>query len=783
MVSKIVGQEEWRAMKSADPNAATTFRAVVQDMGVRFSDNKYVWVGFPEEEQCLVRAVWESSERRVPFDNVASTVGPAKYALMEGACGSLAGVVVELEQKVRQFGITVEFSAFTLGTSPVVISDGRVLSWVVAGVERTLALWREEADLVSDTFPVGVDCEGELERGNVALLQLAIGLSPFAEASSSSSPPTPPMSLPPPLPTLLFHLDAMDEATRKDAVSFLSRFFNHPAVVVVMHDARADAIGLAALDPPIFLRRMEVFDTQVALSVVSPQSPSEAGLNDMLLGCHLPQNEHKSAMHVRFDTQGDDVWGGDLDDNAVAYAAADVDHLVSAYVRLTTALETKRTNSADVVARSRARLSDPLGALPSSTHNEASSSSERNVCLVRGKPSLAPGSAKEELLVVDAVCKALPLSVGAELQAAIARLHHAGGDLVELILDIGRPVGLRSSGGHTDGETEWARGWMYLTETAVLGLRDVARVERALVWLSLSTSDSGSSGSGGEKEEVQKAVENLDLEAAWTSDNRMGIGGTLHRISRAQRGGMTTMLTVRIGRHYAGNAMLLLSSQLAAVVESVQSSAGSHSILLVGPPCSGKTTLLRDVVAGLGASLGPAVVVVDTSGEIGGSGLAPHPSLGLARRAFVDVREHQYQDLLEVVQNHTPGVVVVDEVRDTREATSVATISQRGVCVIATAHGNSLGDVVRNRALRDLVGGVAEVTLSAGEAAKASSGGRKAARQRSGPSPFATIVQVSALNEIRIVADVNGAIDAVLASGDDASIEPFIRTFRLSGDK
>ena len=137
-----------------------------------------------------------------------------------------------------------------------------------------------------------------------------------------------------------------------------------------------------------------------------------------------------------------------------------------------------------------------------------------------------------------------------------------------------------------------------------------------------------------EVEDVERLADAL-IEAAgdghrhgsWTSDDRMALRGTLHRISRSCIDGWATTLTLRVGRRFAGAARLL-GEDLDRVVAAT--GGESHSILLVGRPGAGKTTLLRDIALRLGKELGPSVAVVDTSGEIGGFGLKSHPVLGFA---------------------------------------------------------------------------------------------------------------------------------------------------------
>ncbi len=81
------------------------------------------------------------------------------------------------------------------------------------------------------------------------------------------------------------------------------------------------------------------------------------------------------------------------------------------------------------------------------------------------------------------------------------------------------------------------------------------------------------------------------------------------------------------------------------------------------------------------------VVIVDTSNEIGGDGDVPHPAIGGARRMQVADPSQQHRVMIEAVENHMPEVIVIDEVGTEAEAAAAKTISQRGVQLVATAHG------------------------------------------------------------------------------------------------
>ena len=133
-----------------------------------------------------------------------------------------------------------------------------------------------------------------------------------------------------------------------------------------------------------------------------------------------------------------------------------------------------------------------------------------------------------------------------------------------------------------------------------------------------------------------------------------------------------------------------------------------RSILLLGRPGVGKTTMLREIARVLSVA-GQRVIVVDTSNEIAGDGDVPHPGIGHARRMQVRTPSEQHAMMVEAVENHMPEVIVIDEIGTELEAQAARTIAERGGQLVATAHGNTLGNLMMNPTLADLIGGIRRV--------------------------------------------------------------------------
>jgi len=233
-------------------------------------------------------------------------------------------------------------------------------------------------------------------------------------------------------------------------------------------------------------------------------------------------------------------------------------------------------------------------------------------------------------------------------------------------------------------------------------------------------------------------------------DNRAGIERTLHRISALRnRKGKVVGLTCRIGRAVLGSIALIRD-----IVEQGQ------SILILGRPGVGKTTLLREIARVLADEANLRVVVVDTSNEIAGDGDIPHPGIGRARRMQVARTVEQHAVMIEAVENHMPQVIIIDEIGTELEAAAARTIAERGVQLVATAHGNSLDNLLVNPTLSDLVGGIQTVTLGDEEARRRHT--QKSILERKAPPTFDVVVEQQSWQELIVHRDVADTVDNML---------------------
>ncbi|ONK66745.1 uncharacterized protein A4U43_C06F11510 [Asparagus officinalis] len=237
----------------------------------------------------------------------------------------------------------------------------------------------------------------------------------------------------------------------------------------------------------------------------------------------------------------------------------------------------------------------------------------------------------------------------------------------------------------------------------------------------------------------------------FAADNRAGISRTLHRISaiRNRKGGIVG-LTCRVGRAVPGSANML---------RDLVKDGGS--LLLIGPPGVGKTTVIRDIARILADDYMKRVMIVDTSNEIGGDGDIPHPGIGNARRLQVPNPDMQHKVLIEAVENHMPEVIVIDEVGTKLEAMAASTIAQRGIQLVATAHGVTIENLLMNPSLEMLVGGVQSVTLGDEEASRR--GVQKTVLERKGPSTFTCAAEIISKTKLQVHRSLEATVDALLA--------------------
>jgi stage III sporulation protein SpoIIIAA len=247
------------------------------------------------------------------------------------------------------------------------------------------------------------------------------------------------------------------------------------------------------------------------------------------------------------------------------------------------------------------------------------------------------------------------------------------------------------------------------------------------------------------REDIDYVVDRI---GEFDADNRAGMERTLHRISAIRnRHAKIVGLTCRVGRAVYGTI---------DIIQDLVTSG--RSLLLLGRPGVGKTTMLREAARILAES--KRVVIVDTSNEIAGDGDVPHPAIGRARRMQVREPVLQHEVMIEGVENHNPEVIVIDEIGRELEAAAARTIAERGVQLIGTAHGNTIENLLLNPTLSDLIGGIESVTLSDEEARRR--GTQKTVLERRAAPTFDVLIEIQDRERLAIHPDVAAAVDGML---------------------
>ncbi|MGE5620475.1 MAG: R3H domain-containing nucleic acid-binding protein [Sphingomonadaceae bacterium] len=312
---------------------------------------------------------------------------------------------------------------------------------------------------------------------------------------------------------------------------------------------------------------------------------------------------------------------------------------------------------------------------------------------------------------IDALLDALPPHIGDPLKSSENR-----NDLLEVVMDLGRPPEAR-----------------FPASEKLLSPHEIT------------------------EEDLDYTIERIGV---FGDDNRAGIERTLHRISAIRnRSGKIIGLTCRVGRAVFGTIAVIRD-----IVES------GKSILLLGRPGVGKTTMLREVARVLADEFRKRVIIVDTSNEIAGDGDIPHPAIGRARRMQVVTPSMQHAVMIEAVENHMPEVIVIDEIGTELEAAAARTIAERGVQLVGTAHGITLDNLMMNPTLSDLIGGIQSVTLGDEEARRR--GTQKSILERKAPPTFDVVVEILDRDRVAVHANVADVVDSILRG---APIPPEVR--------
>ena len=509
------------------------------------------------------------------------------------------------------------------------------------------------------------------------------------------------------------------------------------AVLKLFHDLHKDAAAFAAMGALEELNG--TLDTQ--LVVESLTGELHIGMNRMLQFFGSPEHPGKAAMKRRMQQQQQNsISGGGGSDgifsqrplphDVLMYAAQDVSLLVEARSAI---LEALGNSSSSLEGLRRASDRRAAAAMESGGLRQVAFDLSRGRCF-------ASRELLEELRPED-MCRSRALEVSDDSEVLLSLLPDA----------------------MAEGLRELPGGSHSLSDICLdKGRRPYAWVDGRRVFLLDDDDNDDPEGPDITSSTTRRVVEPRDIEAVveklggFGSDDRAGLEQQLHRVSGMRnRDGNVIGLTMRVGRHVGGNADMIVDLLLSG-----EGSQGGGSILILGQPGCGKTTIVRSIASMMSELFN--VCIIDTSNEIAGDGDVPHPCVGLSRRMMVPTLNQQSAVMIQCVQNHTPDVMVIDEIGRPSEVEAARTCKQRGVRMVASAHGD-LRKLIKNRQLRGLVGGVETVTLG-DKMAKEEGAGSKLKAVRGGEPTFDAIVELERgrLHCWRVIKDVAGAVDAIL---------------------
>jgi stage III sporulation protein SpoIIIAA len=136
-------------------------------------------------------------------------------------------------------------------------------------------------------------------------------------------------------------------------------------------------------------------------------------------------------------------------------------------------------------------------------------------------------------------------------------------------------------------------------------------------------------------------------------------------------------------------------------------------VLFLGQTGVGKTTLIRQISKFL-SDKGVSPSLFDKTEEVAGNGLTPHSALGnLARRFVIQPFKNVAQSLIQMIENHNPKALIIDELSDREQFSGVRRmVDEKGIpTAFIFTHGTTLGMAMHSDNTKELLAKVDTVIV------------------------------------------------------------------------